>query len=30
VLDKYSAGYSGDLTEYGRDALPIAVDLDVG
>jgi deazaflavin-dependent oxidoreductase (nitroreductase family) len=30
VLDKYSAGYGGDLTEYGRDALPIAVDLDVG
>jgi deazaflavin-dependent oxidoreductase (nitroreductase family) len=30
LLDKYSAGYSGDLTGWGRDSLPVAVDLDVG
>jgi deazaflavin-dependent oxidoreductase (nitroreductase family) len=29
LLDKYAPGYSGDLTEWGRDSLPIAVDLDV-
>ena len=27
LLDKYAPGYSGDLTEWGRDSLPIAVDL---
>ena len=27
LLDKYSAGYSGDLTGWGRDSLPVAVDL---
>ena len=27
LLDKYSEGYSGDLSGWGRDALPIAVDL---
>jgi deazaflavin-dependent oxidoreductase (nitroreductase family) len=27
VLDKYSPGYSGDLGDYGRNALPVAVDL---
>jgi deazaflavin-dependent oxidoreductase (nitroreductase family) len=30
LLGKYEAGYSGDLTEWGRDSLPIAVDLAVG
>jgi deazaflavin-dependent oxidoreductase (nitroreductase family) len=30
LLDKYSAGYSGDLTAWGRDSLPVAVDLKVG
>jgi deazaflavin-dependent oxidoreductase (nitroreductase family) len=30
LLDKYAAGYSGDLTEWGRDSLPIAVDLPLG
>ena len=29
LLDKYAPGYSGDLTEWGRDSLPIAVDLAV-
>ena len=29
LLDKYAPGYSGDLTEWGRDALPIAVELAV-
>ena len=28
VLDKYSQGYSGDLGDYGRNALPVAVDLE--
>jgi deazaflavin-dependent oxidoreductase (nitroreductase family) len=28
LLDKYSAGYSGDLTDWGRRSLPIAVQLD--
>jgi deazaflavin-dependent oxidoreductase (nitroreductase family) len=27
LLDKYAPGYRGDLTEWGRDSLPIAVDL---
>ena len=27
LLDKYSAGYSGDLSEWGKTALPVAVDL---
>jgi deazaflavin-dependent oxidoreductase (nitroreductase family) len=27
LLDKYSAGYSGDLDDWGERALPIAVDL---
>jgi deazaflavin-dependent oxidoreductase (nitroreductase family) len=30
LLDKYDSGYSGDLTAWGRDSLPIAVDLAVG
>ena len=29
LLDKYSAGYSGDLTDWGRTALPVAVDLSI-
>jgi deazaflavin-dependent oxidoreductase (nitroreductase family) len=29
LLDKYEGGYSGDLTEWGRDSLPVAVDLAV-
>jgi hypothetical protein len=27
LLDKYEAGYSGDLSTWGRDSLPIAVEL---
>jgi deazaflavin-dependent oxidoreductase (nitroreductase family) len=27
LLHKYSAGYSGDLSSWGRTALPVAVDL---
>jgi deazaflavin-dependent oxidoreductase (nitroreductase family) len=27
LLDKYSPTYSGDLTEWGRTALPVAIDL---
>jgi deazaflavin-dependent oxidoreductase (nitroreductase family) len=27
LLEKYSAGYSGDLSDWGRTALPVAVDL---
>jgi hypothetical protein len=27
LLAKYAAGYSGDLSEWGRTALPVAVDL---
>lgn len=27
LLDKYIAGYSGDLTGWGRDSLPVAVDI---
>jgi deazaflavin-dependent oxidoreductase (nitroreductase family) len=30
LLDKYAPGYSGDLTQWGRDSLPIAVDLALG
>jgi deazaflavin-dependent oxidoreductase (nitroreductase family) len=30
LLDKYGPGYGGDLSEWGRTALPVAVDLDVG
>jgi deazaflavin-dependent oxidoreductase (nitroreductase family) len=29
LLDKYAPGYSGDLTEWGRDSLPVAVDVAV-
>ena len=28
LLEKYSPGYSGDLSEWGETALPVAVDLD--
>lgn len=27
LLEKYSASYSGDLAEWGRRALPVAIDL---
>ena len=27
LLDKYSEGYSGDLGDYGRNALPVAIDI---
>jgi deazaflavin-dependent oxidoreductase (nitroreductase family) len=27
LLDKYAPGYGGDLSEWGRTALPVAVDL---
>ena len=27
LVDKYSRSYSGDLSGWGRDALPVAVDL---
>jgi len=27
LLDKYSPAYSGDLTDWGRTALPVAIDL---
>ena len=27
LLEKYSAGYGGDLSEWGETALPVAVDL---
>lgn len=27
LLDKYTPGYGGDLSEWGRTALPVAVDL---
>jgi deazaflavin-dependent oxidoreductase (nitroreductase family) len=30
ILDKYSEGYSGDLGDYGRNALGVAIDLDAG
>jgi deazaflavin-dependent oxidoreductase (nitroreductase family) len=28
--DKYATGYSGDLTEWGRTAVPVALDLEGG
>jgi len=28
LLEKYSPGYGGDLSEWGQTALPVAVDLD--
>jgi deazaflavin-dependent oxidoreductase (nitroreductase family) len=28
LLEKYKPGYSGDLSEWGRTALPVAVDLE--
>jgi hypothetical protein len=28
LLEKYSPAYSGDLTGWGRTALPVAIDLD--
>jgi deazaflavin-dependent oxidoreductase (nitroreductase family) len=28
ILDKYSEGYSGDLGDYGRNALAVAIDVD--
>jgi deazaflavin-dependent oxidoreductase (nitroreductase family) len=30
LLEKYRPRYSGDLTDWGRTALPVAVDLDAG
>jgi deazaflavin-dependent oxidoreductase (nitroreductase family) len=27
LLDKYTPGYGGDLSEWGRTALPVAIDL---
>jgi deazaflavin-dependent oxidoreductase (nitroreductase family) len=30
ILDKYSEGYSGDLGDYGRNALAVAIDVDAG
>jgi deazaflavin-dependent oxidoreductase (nitroreductase family) len=27
LLEKYTAGYSGDLSDWGETALPVAVDL---
>ena len=29
LLDKYAPGFSGDLTDWGRDSLPVAVDVAV-
>ena len=29
LLEKYEPAYSGDLSDWGRTALPVAVDLDV-
>ena len=29
VVDKYQPGYGEDLTDWGRDSLPVAVDLKV-
>jgi deazaflavin-dependent oxidoreductase (nitroreductase family) len=29
LVEKYQPRYSGDLTEWGRSSLPVAVDLDV-
>jgi deazaflavin-dependent oxidoreductase (nitroreductase family) len=28
LLDKYSPGYAGDLGDWGRDSLPVAIDLE--
>ena len=28
LVEKYAPGYRGDLTEWGRDSLPVAVDWD--
>ena len=28
LLEKYEPAYSGDLSDWGRTALPVAVDLD--
>jgi hypothetical protein len=28
LLDKYSPSYSGDLADWGRTALPVAIDLE--
>jgi deazaflavin-dependent oxidoreductase (nitroreductase family) len=28
VLDKYAEGYSGDLSDYERNSLPVAIDLE--
>jgi deazaflavin-dependent oxidoreductase (nitroreductase family) len=30
LLEKYTPGYGGDLTEWGRDSLPVAVELGAG
>jgi deazaflavin-dependent oxidoreductase (nitroreductase family) len=27
ILDKYAQGYSGDLTDYGQNALPVAIEI---
>jgi hypothetical protein len=29
LVEKYQPRYSGDLTEWGRTSLPVAIDLDV-
>jgi deazaflavin-dependent oxidoreductase (nitroreductase family) len=29
LLEKYSPTYSGDLTDWGRTALPVAIDLEI-
>jgi len=28
LVEKYAAGYSGSLTSWGREALPVAVDIE--
>jgi deazaflavin-dependent oxidoreductase (nitroreductase family) len=30
LVEKYQPRYSGDLTDWGRTALPVAIDLDAG
>ena len=30
LLEKYAPRYSGDLSDWGRNALPVAVDLEMG
>lgn len=30
LLEKYSATYIGDLSDWGRTALPVAIDLEIG